>query len=89
MDHAAPFRSFADPTRATPPRAAAADHPCLGGAGRPVTLVLYPFWSWWEATTGWESVGHSGPADWCYLATWAVLLAVAWLVTLTARRRAG
>jgi len=58
-------------------------------AGLVLTLVLYPFWSWWEATTGWESIGHSGPADWCYLATWAVLLAVAGLVALAARRRAG
>lgn len=58
-------------------------------AGPALTLVLYPFWSWWEATTGWESVGHSGPADWCYLATWAVLLAVACLVPPVARRMAG
>ena len=33
-----------------------------------VTLLLYPVWSWLERTTGIESVGHSGPAGWCYLA---------------------
>jgi len=36
-----------------------------------VTLLLYPVWSWLEPATGIESVGHSGPADWCYLAVWA------------------
>jgi hypothetical protein len=32
------------------------------------TFLLSPFWSWLEASTGIESIGHSGPADWCYLA---------------------
>ena len=38
-----------------------------------LTIVLLPLWSWLEATTGVESVGHSGPADWCY---WATLIVV-------------
>jgi Ca2+/Na+ antiporter len=29
-------------------------------------IALLPAWSWLEATIGIESVGHSGPADWCY-----------------------
>jgi hypothetical protein len=37
--------------------------------------VLSPLWSWIEASTGLESMGHSGPAGWCYLATWAALSA--------------
>ena len=40
-----------------------------------VTLLLYPVWSWLERTTGIESVGHSGPAGWCYLAVWAPMAA--------------
>ena len=35
--------------------------------GAIVTLALLPFWRWLEATHSIESVGHSGPADWCYL----------------------
>ena len=31
-----------------------------------VTIVLLPVWSWLEARFAIESVGHSGPADWCY-----------------------
>ncbi len=46
-------------------------------------LLLYPVWSWLERTTGIESVGHSGPAGWCYLAVWvpvaaALLLSPIW-----------
>lgn len=40
-----------------------------------VTLMLYPVWSWLERTTGIESVGHSGPASWCYLAVWVPMAA--------------
>ena len=39
------------------------------------TLLLYPVWSWLERTTGIESVGHSGPAGWCYLAVWGPVAA--------------
>jgi hypothetical protein len=40
-----------------------------------VTLLLYPLWSWIEATYGIESVGHSGPADWCFMVVYGVFLA--------------
>jgi hypothetical protein len=48
-----------------------------------ITLLLFPVWSWLEHTTGIESVGHSGPASWCYLAVWvpiatALLLPPLW-----------
>ena len=47
-----------------------------------VTIVLQPVWSWLEATYGIESVGHSGPAEWCYVVVYAVLnllvLALLW-----------
>ena len=41
-----------------------------------VTVVLFPFWSWLESSSGIESVGHSGPADWCYLFIFVALLTV-------------
>ncbi len=40
-----------------------------------VTILLFPFWSWLEASTGIESVGHSGPADWCYLSVFVLFTA--------------
>ena len=51
------------------------------------TLLLLPFWSWLEASAGIESVGHSGPAEWCYLATFIVLLSIALAIWLF--RRSG
>jgi len=42
-----------------------------------ITFMLYPLWSWIEATYGIESVGHSGPADWCFFAIFGVLVALA------------
>lgn len=47
----------------------------LGGA---LTLLSWPLWSWIEAFTGVESLGHSGPAAWCFAATSAALF-VAWV----------
>ena len=41
-----------------------------------ITVALFPFWSWLESSSGIESVGHSGPADWCYLFMFVVLLTV-------------
>jgi TRAP-type C4-dicarboxylate transport system permease small subunit len=46
------------------------------------TLMLIPFWSWFEARTGLESLGHSGPAGWCYVALYAATL----LLIFCARR---
>jgi len=39
-----------------------------------VTIVMAGFWSWFEAKTGIEALGHSGPADWCYGLTYMVVL---------------
>jgi hypothetical protein len=53
-----------------------------------LTLVLTPFWSWLEATTGIESVGHSGPSDWCYwVIVCSVFSAIAALLFARERRR--
>lgn len=38
-----------------------------------VTIVMFPFWRWFEAATAIESFGHSGPAEWCYLATFLIV----------------
>ena len=40
-----------------------------------ITIVLSPFWSWLETSTGIESLGHSGPAEWCYLVIFLMLVA--------------
>ena len=37
------------------------------------TILLFPVWSWLEAATGIESVGHSGPAEWCYAAVFLII----------------
>lgn len=37
-----------------------------------ITLMALPFWSWLEVTYGIESVGHSGPAEWCYVVVYGV-----------------
>jgi O-antigen/teichoic acid export membrane protein len=41
--------------------------------GAVLTVLLVPLWSWFEAGTGIESIGHSGPASWCYAATSGIL----------------
>jgi phosphotransferase system glucose/maltose/N-acetylglucosamine-specific IIC component len=41
-----------------------------------VTILLSPLWSWIEATYGIESIGHSGPSDWCFYVVYGVLNAV-------------
>ena len=41
-----------------------------------VTIALLPLWSAIERRYGIESVGHSGPADWCFWTVFVVYLAV-------------
>jgi hypothetical protein len=52
-----------------------------------VTLLTWPFWSWFEAATGIESFGHSGPAEWCYAAMYVVLVAIAAAVVFLRHRQ--
>lgn len=54
--------------------------------GAVITVALFPFWSWIEASTGIESIGHSGPATWCFVAT---LLPIASLASLAVLRSQG
>ena len=48
-----------------------------------VTILLMPLWSAIERRWGIESVGHSGPADWCF---WLVFASCIMTFTLVARR---
>ena len=41
-----------------------------------VTFLLGPFWDWFERVSGIESLGHSGPADWCFVAIYSGLVSV-------------
>ena len=53
-----------------------------------LTFLLLPLWSWIEATYKIESLGHSGPADWCFGAVYALLAALSLGVyALRARRK--
>ena len=50
------------------------------------TFLMLPIWRWLEATFAIESIGHSGPAEWCYLASYIVLVMIAtWVWSLLLR----
>jgi hypothetical protein len=40
------------------------------------TLMAMPFFAWVEARFGVAAVGHSGPAEWCYVSVYVTMLAV-------------
>ena len=44
------------------------------------TIALLPLWSAIERRYGIESVGHSGPADWCFWTVFAIYLAGALMI---------
>ena len=41
-----------------------------------LTIALLPLWSHIEARYGIESVGHSGPADWCFEVIYVIVVAL-------------
>lgn len=52
-----------------------------------VTILLVPLWRWIEADFGVEAIGHSGPAEWCFLLVFGILMAAAlYLLWRTSRR---
>jgi hypothetical protein len=57
------------------------------------TFLAMPFWRWFEETTAIESIGHSGPADWCFVAVYALTVATSlgfWATSyFHGRRRTG
>jgi hypothetical protein len=52
-----------------------------------LTIALLPAWARLEARWGIESVGHSGPASWCYAVVYAGCIVVAGTAVLCRRRR--
>ena len=59
--------------------------------GVPVTLLatiaLLPLWSVIESRYGIESVGHSGPADWCFWSVFVLYLVAAGAIARPFGRR--
>lgn len=53
------------------------------------TLLALPLWSAIETEFGIEAVGHSGPASWCYWATYTFSIAALTLVGRRLARRRG
>jgi hypothetical protein len=47
-----------------------------------LTIVLMPLWSHIEAAYAIESVGHSGPADWCFEVTYSVVVVLVGAVAI-------
>lgn len=45
------------------------------------TLITFPFWNWFEGVTGIESMGHSGPAEWCFVFVYALCVGVGFFAT--------
>jgi uncharacterized membrane protein YedE/YeeE len=60
--------------------------------GAPVTfaatIALLPLWSMIERRYGIESVGHSGPSDWCFWVVFGVYLSLAAAAALGLARSA-
>ena len=54
-----------------------------------ITVLLHPFWSWLEATTGLESMGRHGPAPWCFVAVWGLTVLATLLPAAVRRLRPG
>lgn len=52
-----------------------------------VTILLMPLWSSLESSMSVEAVGHSGPAEWCYLFVYVVVMAFAGFVWSRLERR--
>jgi hypothetical protein len=52
-----------------------------------VTVLSNPFWLWIESTFSFESAGHSGPAEWCYIVVYISLVAASWLIWLYIKNR--
>jgi len=51
-----------------------------------LTILLFPPWGWVERRWGIESVGHSGPANWCFWLVYGACVAAAGGLELAGRR---
>ena len=54
-----------------------------------LTIFTTSFWLWIENTFKIESIGHSGPAEWCYIAVYLILVTICILIWLFAKHRAA
>ena len=45
-----------------------------------LTILTSPMWSGFEDLTSLEAYGHSGPAEWCYLVMYGLLVGIATVV---------
>ena len=45
-----------------------------------LTFVASPLFSWFEAWSGIEAYSHSGPAEWCFLVTYGLLVGICTLL---------
>jgi len=52
-----------------------------------ITVFSNPFWLWIEKTISVESVGHSGPAEWCYITVYLLLISSSGLILLKISKR--
>jgi len=52
-----------------------------------ITVFTNPFWLWFEKTFSIESVGHSGPAEWCYITVYLLLIGTSGLILLKISKR--
>jgi predicted PurR-regulated permease PerM len=51
-----------------------------------ITIILNPVWSWLEMSTGIESMGHAGPAEWCYMLIFFLLILGATIIILISKQ---
>jgi hypothetical protein len=52
------------------------------------TVALFPLWGFLERRFGIESVGHSGPAEWCFVTVYVIWTIFTWVAWLAVVRRA-
>jgi len=52
-----------------------------------ITILLSPFWSRFEKVTGVESFGHSGPANWCFVVIFLIIISI--LIAIFSNRQWG
>ena len=51
-----------------------------------VTIMLLPLWKWLESTFKIESIGHSGPSEWCYWTSYFIIVSCFCLIWWNKRR---
>ena len=51
------------------------------------TFMISPFWRFFEAQTGIESFGHSGPSDWCFWLDYALIMVLSLVLYVSSVRK--